>query len=189
VTVTGILPGDATRYGFFVVAPEGGAWRGVWVYTGGGNTQEGVLSTGDEVSVTGIYKEFDFGGNSNGLDLTELEATDPANVVLVSSGNAVPDPMGVTTADLADPAVAEALENTLVRVEAVTVTNTTPDNYGNWVVDGTQYVGTHWVGAPDDLANGDTFDAIQGVLSDHYGYSKIFPRDASDLEGWSGAAQ
>jgi len=186
VTVTGLLAGDATKYGFFVVAPEGGAWRGAWVYTGGDLTQEGVLVAGDDVTVTGTYIEYDYSGNANGLTQTELDitATEDGAVVLNSSGNTVPAPTSLSTADLADTEIAEAFENTLVRVESVTVTNVAPDNYGNWIVDGSQYIGTHWTSAPDALADGDTFDAIQGVITDHYGESKIMPRGEADLEGW-----
>jgi hypothetical protein len=182
LTITGIVAGDPLRAGFFVVAPQGGAWSGVWVYTGTPASQEGVLMSGDEVSITGTYLEYDFG--TGGDSVTELAVADAADVTVVSTGNALPPYTTVTATELLDAEIAEAFESSPVRVANATVT-ALPDEYGDWMVDGTVDVAQHFVEIPEALAVGDTFTAIEGMLYSHYNKYKLVPVVTSGLSGWN----
>jgi hypothetical protein len=182
LTITGIVAGDPLRAGFFVVAPQGGAWSGVWVYTGTPATQEGVLMSGDEVSVTGTYAEYDFG--TGGDSVTEIVVADAADVSVVSSGNALPSYTTVTPEDLSNAEIAEAFECSPVRVANATVTSL-PDDYGDWMVDGTVDVAQHFIAVPEGMDVGDTFTAIEGMLYSHYDKYKVVPVVDSGLAGWN----
>jgi len=182
LTITGIVAGDALRAGFFVVAPQGGPWSGVWVYTGTPASQEGLLMNGDEVSITGTYAEYDFG--TGGDSVTEIVVADAADVSVLSSGNALPSYTTVTADDLMDLEIAEAFECSPVRIANVTVTSA-PDDYGDWMVEGTVNVAQHYVAVPETLAVGDTFTSIEGMLYSHYDKYKIVPVVDSGLAGWN----
>jgi hypothetical protein len=182
LTVTGIVAGEPLRAGFFVVAPQGGAWSGIWVYTGTPATQEGILMSGDEVSVTGTYAEYDFG--TGGDSLSELLVADAADITVVSTGNALPPYTTVTADDLMDDEIAEAFESSPVSLSNVTVTSS-PDDYGDWMVDGTVNVAQHFVVIPEGMDVGDTFIAIEGMLYSHYDKYKVVPVVDGGLSGWN----
>ena len=121
VTVVGIVTGAHFDHGsnmFFMSDPEGGAWHGIYVFD-----FDAGPSLGDEVEVTGTVTEY--------YGLTELGY---CTVTILSSGNTVPDPLSISTLNLAVPAQAEQYEGCLVEVLNVEVTED-QDDHGQWYVD------------------------------------------------------
>ncbi|RLC50906.1 MAG: hypothetical protein DRZ79_03650 [Candidatus Cloacimonadota bacterium] len=169
VTVTGIVTannyyvsGNANR--FFMTDPGGGVWHGIFVFN-----YDAETNIGDEVEVTGTVAEF--------YGVTEL--TD-VTVSILGNGNPVPDPVSVTTADLASN---EANEGVLVRVNNVSVTQL-PDEHGQWYVDD----GSGACQIDDQCfsytppAVGSTFGHIIGVVDYSYGEYGLNPRGEDDIE-------
>jgi len=129
------------------------------------------------------------------------------NVTVNSTGNAVPDPVVLTTGELASGSpTAESWESVLVRVENVTVTNARPDGFagfGEFVVDdgsggvrvddlslnsGGSFAGqtpSNLVAAPADTSF--PLDAVHtSITGIHYfsfGNFKIAPRNNDDVPG------
>jgi len=101
--------------------PEGGIWNSVLIY------QEGDFNLGDEVELNGTVDEY--------YGYTEIQ--DAWGVTLLSTGNALPEPVTTTTSQLSS---GEAYEGVLVRLNNVTVTSapdewdvyTIDDGSGNW---------------------------------------------------------
>jgi predicted extracellular nuclease len=148
--------------GYFVEDAAGGAWNGLWVYDG--NTP----NLGDHLRLTGTVDEY--------YNLTEL--TDLTGYEVLSSGNALPDPVVVTTGAAND----EQYESVLIRVENVEVT-AEEDSYGEWEVDDSS-----GPLAVDNLGSdtyvpvvGEELVAIIGPLNFSYGAFKIAPRDDNDI--------
>jgi len=171
VTTTGIV----TAFGasgfddnFFISMPEGGDWKGVYVYMSGASVQ-----AGDEVEVTGTVEEY--------YGLTEISGyTNDVTVNVLSSGNTLPDPVVVTTASFASE---EKYEGVLVMVENVTVT-AAPDGNGQWFVtdgSGDCQIDDGLFTYPGPLA-GDTFDSIVGIGDFSYDEYGLNPRDINDFE-------
>ncbi len=177
VLVNGIVGNDETEYGFFLLDPDGGAYSGIWVYAGSKITA-GVLE-GDDVEISGVYTEY--------YDLSELQLADVKDLVVLSSGNPLPEPVTVSTADLADEKTAEPYECTLVRVEDGVVSDV-DTSYGEFVLDEAATVDDllhDWTADYGDLAVGDSFEAVYGLLYYSYGAYKIEPRSADDLTGFT----
>jgi len=160
VTATGYFSSGNTR--FFISDPEGGAWRGIYVYefdTG--------INIGDEVEVTGTVVEY--------YGLTELSYCD---VTVLSSGNLVPPAVEINTAEVSD----EMYEGVLVTVSDVEVTGN-PDNYGEWQADD----GSGECQLDDSIYEypgvsvGDEFIKITGVVDYNFSSYDINPRSANDF--------
>ncbi len=188
VTVTGIVTatdwyvsGNANR--FFISDPEGGEWRGIFVFN-----YDFFVELGDEVEVTALVQEY-FG-------FTELSSL--TDVSVLSSGNPVPDPLVVTTGDLAGT---EAYESVLVQVNNVTVT-VAPNTYGEaFVDDGSGECQTDDAMYGYEPVVGANYEFIIGIVDysyDEYGLNPRFINDIGvagepgyiegqvDLEGGSG---
>jgi len=162
VTTEGIVTAHF-QYGYFIEDPAGGAWNGLWVHD---TTNAPAL--GDRVRLTGTVIEY--------YNLTELDLLTGYEVL--SSGNALPDPVVLPTGDVSQ----EQWEGVLVRVENVTVTN--PDlGYSEWEVDdGSGPLAVDNLGADTYVpALGDELVAIIGPLNYSYGAFKIAPRDDDDI--------
>ena len=168
----------------FVEEPEGGPWSGIILYFYSDVMLEVTLARGDVVTVTGQYQEF-FG-------LSEVVVSAAADIEVTGTAD-VPAPAVVAPETVnTTGAAAESYESVLISVEDVTVTN--PDmGYGQFQVTGELLVAdTFFVegGGPSTgnitVENGDTFDAIQGILEFGYEEFKISPRDADDYIGFSG---
>lgn len=170
VTTTGIVTGvgfSGYDDNFTISTPEGGPWNSVYVYMSGT-----TVAVGDEVEVTGTVEEYS--------GFTEISGyTNSVTVDILSSGNAVPDPIIKTIQQLNSE---EANESVLIRIENVSVVEG-PDDYNQWyVTDGTD------TGQIDDglfsypnPSVGDVFSSITGIVD--YGYEEygVNPRDASDF--------
>jgi len=179
VTVEGIV--TAVGFGgyldnFFISMPEGGIWKGLYIY----HTSDTTLVIGDMVEITGEVTEY------NGF--TEIGY--PTGVTLLSSGNPIPEPMIVQTADLVEAATAEQYEGCLVEVNNVTVL-LEQDQYGQWIVadssgpcqvdDGFFYLDS--VNPPIEIVVGMEWAVIRGCLDysyDEYGINPRFPEDLID---------
>jgi predicted extracellular nuclease len=175
----------------YVEEPDGGPWSGIVVYIYSDVMLEVTLAPGDVVDVTGVYSEY-YGVS----EITVAAATD-----LVNTGtDDVPAPEVVAPADvIAGGADAESYESVLVRVEDVACTNENL-GYGEFEVTGGLPVDDWFFasgGGPSGYnaapVEGDTFDAINGVLGftnfsavDEF---KIQPRDIDDYEGYTGAIE
>jgi predicted extracellular nuclease len=148
--------------GYFIQDPEDSGWSGLWVY------DSNTPGLGDRLRLTGIIDEY--------YNLTELkELTD---YQVLSSGNALPDPVLLSTAVVSD----EQWEGMLVRVEDVTVTNKDLD-HGEWEVDD----GSGGV-VVDDMGGytysptkDDLLEFVQGPLNYSHDAFKIEPRDDDDI--------
>jgi hypothetical protein len=168
VTVTGIVTatnwyvsGNSNR--FFISDPEGGEWRGIFIFN-----WDYAVEQGDEVEVTGEVVEY--------YGFTEI--TNITEITVLSTGNPVPEPIDVTTGDLAET---EAYEGVLVRVNDVVVTQN-PNNYGEaYIDDGSGECQTDDAMYSYDPAIGDEYDFIIGIVDYSYDQYGLNPRYASDL--------
>ena len=168
VDVRGIVTGV---YGSNTSIQDGtGAWSGIFVYVSGGlldgsGTQ---VALGDSVIVTGTVGSF-----NGGTQLTSATAT------ILNSGNALPAPTVLSTAD----ANLEEYEGVLCQVTGA-ITGA-PNNFGEFTIDDGS--GNHTV---DDMGYdgyteqgamlGDSY-RITGAINGGFGNS-IEPRDANDFQ-------
>ncbi len=175
VTVTGIVTAIGFKGyndNFFISSPDGGAWNGIYVYMSGDTT----LVVGDEVEVTAEVTEY--------YGFTELSWVD--DVTLLSSGNPVPDPVVLTTDELASE---EAYESVLAEIHDVVVTQA-QNNNGEWYVvdasgtpaqmdDGFFYLDS--VTPPIVINVNDTWAMLRGVVNFSYDEYELNPRTPDDM--------
>ncbi len=168
VTVEGVVTATLMQgEKFFISEPQGGPWRGLFIYE-----WETMPQLGDMVSCTGTVAEY------NGV--TELTYV---TTQVLSSGNPLPNPTQVTTGSIANPATREQYEGVFIAVSRATVSSSTADNGFNQfgINDGT---GECLV--DDDMYDGynvnvnDTMDML-GIAHYSYDNMKVFPRTAADL--------
>lgn len=179
VTVTGIVTGSdyyvsGNSNRFFISDPGGGPWRGIFVFN-----YDYIVEVGDEVEVSGTVIEY--------YGMTEL--TSITNVTILSSGNPVPAPVLLQTADLVDPDDAEPYEGCLVEVRDVVVTSA-QNNYGEWYVTDISTVPCQIddgffqldsVTPPIVITVGMEWAAIRGCVDYSYDEYAINPRTPDDL--------
>ena len=176
VLVTAVARGTATTNGYWVQAhpvPSGKSedYSGLYVYS-----PKGDLVAGDRIDIsTGTLILF------NGLpELTDVK------YVKRSSGNALPAPVVVTSADVRTGGPrASALEGVLVEVRGVTSV-TTLDQFGQFLVSEDAAATTGLM--VDDQAyqytapaKGTQYSAVRGVLTFNFNDSKVVPRAKEDL--------
>ena len=162
--------------GFFIQEPGAAENGGIYVYVANGAEADlgSVVVVGNEINITGLYKEY--------YGLAELELADAADVEVVGTATITPTAVdacavGTGGADMG------AYQSVLVTVSNVTVSSENPDDpdgdFGEFEVESCLRV--------DDLffeenpAMGATFSAITGPMYYSYDNAKIEPRDASDL--------
>lgn len=142
VTITGIV--TANNYSsnrFFISMPEGGAWKGIYIY------HSYSVNVGDEVSVTGKVTEY--------WGFTEL--TNVSNVTLLSTGNSV-EPTVITTGQLNSSEAYESVLVTIVDAHVVESYN----QYNDFKInDGT---GSAFVGTGCISLHNHGFEAIVGCV-------------------------
>jgi DNA/RNA endonuclease YhcR with UshA esterase domain len=159
--VTGVFLFGSNEKRFFI-QDGAGAWNGIYVYENGTD-----LVIGDSVEVTGSVSEF--------FELTEIVSVSEINII--SSGNPLPAPVEVTTAE----ASMEEYEGVLVKVISAECTNDDAgfgqfelnDGSGARLIDDEMYsyaavAGNHY--------------SVTGVTFLSFGDVKIFPRMMSDIE-------
>ncbi|MCD4828061.1 MAG: T9SS type A sorting domain-containing protein [Candidatus Cloacimonetes bacterium] len=161
---------------FFISDPAGGAWSGVFIYDLE-NEYGYDLALGDMVEVHGLVDEY--------YDMTEIK--DLTDVVVVSSGNPVPDPCDITTYQLSTQ---EDYEGVLVRVNNVTVTQDL-DDHNQWFVDDYAYRTEAQIDdgffyldevmPPIIITIGDTYDYLIGLVDYSYDEFGLNPRTPQDM--------
>jgi FlgD Ig-like domain/Carboxypeptidase regulatory-like domain len=167
VTVSGIVTGagfGANNF-FFITSEDGGAWNGLYIYQ-----YDVEVVQGDDVTITGEVSEY-FG-------FTELG--DISEIVINSSGNALPAAVEITTAVAASE---EAYESVLVKINNVTVTEL-PGEYNEWLVDdgsGACQVDDGFGVIYPDLAIDDQFVSITGILDYSFDAYGLHPRNMADF--------
>lgn len=217
VTVRGIVSVDTsdiegtetgTILGAQVYIQNGsGPWSGVKIF----GTETLLLERGDDVIVNGIVGE--------NFSITQISGLDnPASVQVQSSGNALPDPMPLSTVTIDDlndgELAAEKWEGVLVKYENIKVIDENADggpgpdqgtggnrNFGDILVAdasnsttrialqyGTHQYHNYWFDSlatyPIRIEEGNTFDAIAGVLWYGFGSYKLLPRKNDDFVGF-----
>lgn len=167
VTLTGIVTANNfSNNRFFISMPEGGAWKGIYIYHGYS------LSVGDEVSVTGEVTEY--------WGLTEL--TNVSNVTVLSSGNAV-EPIVITTGQLRNE---EAYEGVFVTIQNAQISESY-DEYGNFKINdgtGSALVGSRCISLMNnnfEAIVGSVLSSITGVVDYSYGDFYLHPRNMNDV--------
>jgi predicted extracellular nuclease len=165
VLVQGIV--TANNYGgkYFISSPEGGAWNGIYVYDTSNDPE-----LGDLVSFSATVAEY--------YGWTELTSVNDFQII--SSGNAIPAPVVITTAELASM---EAYEGVLATIEDLTVTETPNSNDEWYVTDGSgdAQVDNGCFTLSPEVAIGDSFTSITGVVDYSYSNYSINPRSEADI--------
>ena len=132
----------------------------------------GDLERGDMVTITGIVQEY--------YDMTEIDISHPGDtLIVVSTGNPVPEPNVVPLAELMD----EQWEGVLVSTNCSEVTN--PDlGYGEYEI-----TDSSGVGIVDDQGIEVTYiptmgdqREFTGILAEAYGTYRLWPRDNDDIK-------
>ena len=175
---------DATKSkGFYAQDPTRSEYGAIFVYTGNGP----IYSVGDEVRIEGEYVEY--------YDLAEITN---ATVQVTNPAVGAPAPIVISNpCDIAtNGAQAEAMESMLVRVENISVSNSNPDDpgdYNEFEVGGCLRIDDMLVISPADTNStsywedqpqvGTSYSAIQGILTYSYGHFKVLPRSQADSEG------
>ncbi|WP_426756962.1 lamin tail domain-containing protein [Myxococcus sp. Y35] len=177
VVVTGVVKGGASSQGYWVQTyplPAGMSvdHSGLFVYS-----RKEDLAVGDRIDITsGVLILF------HGLpELTEVK------YVKRSSGNEVPAPVVVTSADIRTGGPrASALEGVLVEVRDVAVT-TAVDEFGQFLVNEAGDAGQPGLMIDDQAyafeepSIGTRFGALRGVLTYNFNDSKLVPRFQADM--------
>lgn len=172
VSTSGIVSGiDFDNGRFFISAPEGGVWNGIFVYD---NNQ--FVSQGDEISIVAqVYEYYGF---------TELNNLESCQVT--SSANPVPQPVAAFTSSINSQ---EEYESVLSQVNNIVVTQTY-DDYGEWLVSdgsgnckvGTGFCSLQVMNFP--MIINYPFSSLSGIVSYDWGEYKINPRSLDDLRSF-----
>ena len=154
----------ANDTGFFIQDFGGGAWSGIFVYTGSGATSE----VGQLITVTGEVGEFD--------EVTQIDVTNGDVTVLGLGSVAVTVPEEM-------PTDWEPWEGVLTGLNNVTITSDI-NEFGEADID---YAG---ITLDDflytyDVTNGETFGSITGVVNYSFGSFRLLPRDDDDFSSES----
>jgi predicted extracellular nuclease len=168
---------DDDEYEGFWVQDGTGPYSGIYVYYHWKETSTNKPAVGDEVEVTGIYKEF--------YDVSEIGT---AMFTKLGTGT-VPQAEVVSAADVVTGgAKAEEYEGVLIKVENVTVSEYITDTAGTQEFGFTDTTTGLIVKADiydfiaaDKPALGTTFSSVTGPLHYSYGDFKLLPRNAADL--------
>jgi len=169
VTTEGIVVarGYSNNNGFFISMPEGGAYKGVFVYNSAFQP-----NPGDLVQVSGTVVEY--------YGWTEIN--DVTSVQTLSTGNPLPPATLITTGE----ANTEAYESVFVEVRDVSVYSAL-NGYAEWAVtDGSQNVIIaggffNQSNLSSDIFPGNAFESIKGLINFAYNAFRINPRSANDV--------
>lgn len=150
----------------------GGAQSGIYFFDQGGNTPADI-AVGDEVTVTGLYKEF--------YDLSEIVV----DSVEITNNGLTPDVDLVPISDLGDAAAAEVWESCIVEVDGTGLTvSASVNQYGEFpVTDGTDSVMVDDLlyDATEGLSNGASVSFLSGIVNYAFEEWKLLPRDEFDI--------
>lgn len=169
VTTNGVCIGvDFNSNGYFLSMPEGGAWKSVFIYDSAHNP-----TLGDMIELHGQVWEY------NGL--TEIKNV--TNYQVQSTGNAVPEPVLITT----QAVNSEAYESVYCRVSEVSCTETL-GQYFDWQVSdgsGNVMISSGFFNQStlsDVIQIGQEFTFIKGIVSYSYGIFRLNPRNATEVQ-------
>ena len=167
--VTGIVEYGPARHSFFI-QDSASAWNGLYIY----QTTDSSLVIGDSVEVTGTVMEYN-GGVAPQM-VTELGSV--SNITVLNSGNSLPAPITISTAN----ANMEEWEGVLINVTSAQCTSNSV-GFGMWSLDD----GSGIIQADDDIYPY-ALSAVVGTYYDvvgigHYSFDeyKILPRDVNDV--------
>ncbi len=176
VTVEGVATTDSADFGYYYIQEGRDSWNGVWI-----NDNVNNVKLGDRVRVTGTVQE-----NFNVTRLSNV-----TSVVILGSGNPVPEPIIVKTGELRAGVTAEQYEGMLVRVLGAKVTNPfsdAPSNFGEFSIND----GTGELRVDDEAAGfrgnldstfalGDSLISITGIHYFSFSNYKLLPRNDADV--------
>jgi len=188
VTVSGIVTADTAfkaNYGAYVIQDGAGPWNGIYIFG-----TDDILLRGDEVQVWGTVDDYNadwhFKWDNNTVILVD-------SVKILSSGNAEPSPVVLTTAELSgDSETAEQYEGVLVKVANAQVTAINPydwsidDGSGPCLLDDDASSIDAWF---DSLEVNDVISQVTGVFTFSFGTYKIEVRDIEDVGPIVGIAE
>ncbi|MCB9742918.1 MAG: hypothetical protein H6741_05405 [Alphaproteobacteria bacterium] len=168
VTLTGAVVTSAIIEddGFFVQDPGGGEWSGLYVYIGT-RAPDLQLSEGDVVDVVGTTTEF--------YDWTELSIESNASITVVGSDSVTVDALDACAVDDWEP-----WESALVSLGARTATSD-PNQYGEVSLDCGPVIDD--LLHSEELADGDTYEDVIGLVNYAYSLFRINPRGPEDIVG------
>ncbi len=158
VGTSGII--TAVAYNGFYLQDGDGAWNGIWVYAGTGNTTG--FAAGDAVDCFGSVVEY--------YNLTELDVTG-GSVTVTSTGNALPTPVALSTSAVND----EAYEGVLVSISDA-FAGATP-GYGEYPMDdgsGVVVMDDQIVAYDFPIEEGECYN-VTGPVNYSFGAYKISP--------------
>ena len=161
--------------GFWAQDVGGGPNSGIYVFAQTMGTFPTGILVGDQVNVSGTYKEY--------FELSEIIITD---VEITGSGNAVVMDT-VTLADLDTPASVEQWESCLVNVTSASPMTVTAaaNQYKEYPVgNGTNslLVDDFIFDTSTTYTNGETVTVLSGVLNYSFSEWKLLPRSAADMQ-------
>jgi hypothetical protein len=177
--VTALRPPTGSSQGFYIEDGSQGPFTGIFVYTG---STTPTVTIGNIVTISGIYEEyFDLSEIlSSSVTVTDAATTLPFAPLQVS------DPSTIATGG----ADGEGFESMLLRIGAVTITNTNPDgttDYDEFEVTGGLRIddgvsdADPAAGLGNDCPIGTAFDSIIGIHGWSFSNYKLQPRDAADV--------
>lgn len=177
VTTYGIVTGTYTNTGvkgFSLEEQPGGAWHGIFVYTGGAPS----VTTGDSIRITAVVDEYRGSHGTWTYGRTELKN---AAITILKHNSALPGPTLLSTGEASQ----EMYEGVFIRVEYA-VCESLPNQYNEWVVnDGTGPLRIDDLGVTYHPSLGTRYN-IQGFLDQSYDDYKLEPRVLSDIEEITG---
>ena len=180
--------------GVFVQEPLSGPESGIWVYT---SSDQGAFTVGQMVDIVAWTEEYRSDSSAWPEDETVTELNvgshtaatgtngEDAAIVLSAATPATISPE-VVASSLFATADIERYEGVLITVEGIAATSA-EDTYGNWTTNvGIQVSNKLYTYNADgdgvsQVASGQAFTSITGVLDQNYGSYKLCPRDASDF--------
>jgi hypothetical protein len=200
VHVCGLVVTAMSNLGFVLQDPNASEYGGIFVFSAG-NFPQGLME-GAVVDITGDYLEFDNNGSETDVanTLAQLTVLGGSSEIFVTGATAaLPTPIPVTLADLADPTTRERYESMRVVLseasEPLVVTQDTTGNFGEFYVSsasfaGEQNIDNEFVDQPltvlyPALTPGDTFDSVTGVLHFSWDLHKVAPNTSTDLVGYT----
>ena len=160
---------DFDGYSVFWIQDQGaGEWSGLYVFVRENTAAEISVNRGDVVTLTGMIEER--------YDQTQLVLNDPADFTLESQGGDI-----TAVALSAAPADWENYEGVLVTLENATIG--AGGQYGQYAID--NFAG---IKLDDELfdytvAQGDSIEALTGLVYFSYGEFTLLPRDENDMTG------
>ena len=167
VTTSGIV--TAVDNGSFYIQDSASAWNGLFVFT-----NSYTPSLGDNITITGLITEY--------FNLTELK--DITSMVVNSTGNTLPTPINLTSAEVSN----EKYEGVLVKVSDATCT-AVADQLGAWSIND----GSGDVFIDDDIypfiPTLDSVYSVTGPVAYSFSLFRIIPRDMNDVEGPTNSGQ